>query len=58
MRRHSMFEDVPAGFRFYLTGDYLSDEGVWVPVPVYWILSGWRNLRIAYLRWSLRRTRQ
>ena len=50
-----MFDEVPAGLRFYATGDIYGDEGVWVPVPVYWILHAWRDLRIAYLRWSLRR---
>jgi hypothetical protein len=58
MRRHNMFDEVPPGWRFYSTGDYLSGEGVWVPVPVYWVLHTWRQVRIAYLRWSLRRTRQ
>jgi hypothetical protein len=55
MKRHSMFDEVPAGLRFYWTGNFSNCEGVWVPIPVYWILCIWRDLRIAYLCKNLRR---
>jgi hypothetical protein len=52
--RHSMFELVPRGFRYYQTSS-TGDSGVWLPVPIYCILSAWRQLKISYYRWRLRR---
>jgi hypothetical protein len=54
VKTHHIFEEVPRGFRFYSIGGPNFD-GIWVPVPVYWMLHGWRKLYLAYLRRKLRR---
>jgi hypothetical protein len=59
MKTHHVFEEVPRGLRFVaIPGPNF--DGIWVPIPVYWMICGWRKLylaylRLAYLRWKLRR---
>jgi hypothetical protein len=55
VKQRSMFERVPRGFRYYQTS-HTGDGGVWVPVPLYCVLSTWRQLKISYYRWRVRRT--
>lgn len=57
MKRHSSFEQVPRGLRFIAIRETMTtDQGLWVPVPIFWIVHTWRKLYLAYLRWSLNRT--
>lgn len=57
MKRHDYFEDVPTGFQFYCLGEKPDYKGVWLPTPLYWIASQWRDLKLIYWAFQLRRRR-
>lgn len=50
-KKHGMFEMPKKWLRVYCGGSV--PDFYHVPIPVYWVLSKWRDVRIAYLRWKV-----
>lgn len=49
LKKRGLFDIPKKGYRAYAAGDV--PDIYHVPIAVYWVLSKWRDVRIAYLRW-------